>query len=380
MTATSSNPPVVTHVITDLDLGGAEMVLYRLLERTHARSFSARVISLFGDGDLAADIRALGVPVKSLRPPARGVASVPAIRKEIRRHRPGIVHTWMYHADVYGGLAARGAHIPIIWGLHAAPTLGDETLRLRTRVGLRVAASLSRFVPRKILCCSEQTRRMHERLGYDPDKMVVIPNGFEVVERDPDAASSVRAELGLPSDALLIGRVGRHHRQKDTPTLLRAFARVRASVPQARLVLVGDGFSPDNGALRAELASAGSSEHVVLLGQRRDIHRLNSAFDVVVSSSYSEALPVVLGEAMATATPVVATDVGDSRLLIDDDARLVPPRDPGTLAGAIEKVLELDPIARRTLGERDRRRVEGHYSLDVMVAAYEALYASVLAP
>ena len=379
MTFPRSAPLRITHVITDLDVGGAEMVLLRMLERTHGTSVDARVISLSGEGVLVAALRDLGVTVLALPPGSRSKAfAVPTITREMRRTRPQLVQTWMYHADVLGGLAARRARIPVVWGLHAAPMIGDEPIRLRTRAGLTAAALLSRRVPTRIVCCSHQTRRVHVRLGYDESKMITIPNGFEVDDEDVSARASVRDELGISHDTPLVGRVGRDHPQKDSATLLAAFALLNRDVPAARLVLVGEGFTRTNVRLLEQARTAGVPDsNIFFLGPRNDISRLNRSFDVAVSSSYSEGLPVVLGEAMSVGTPVVATDAGDSALLIDDARRVVAPRDPLALSEAIKRVLELDGPGRSRLGRRDRERIEKEFGLDRMVASYVDLYESI---
>ena len=373
----STSPVRVTHIITDLDVGGAEMLLYRLLRRTHGRSITANVISLEGDGPVAKEIRELGIPVRSfnLSRGPRAAGAIPRIVAELRRSRPDVVQTWMYRADVLGGIAASVARVPVAWGLHAAPLPDAEPIDMQTRMGLRTAAALSRWVPSRIVCCSFETQRAHTVLHYDRPKLIVIPNGFELADRDDAAPAAVRNELDLPTGTPLVGRVGRDHPQKDTLTLFAAFALVRSEIPDARLVLVGEGFTRDNHVLNAALRSAGLSDaEVIFLGPREDIVRLNSAFDVVVSSSYSEGLPVVLGEAMSVGTPVVTTDVGDAALMVDDPSRVVRPRDPKALAAAMIDVLQLDERARLELGTRDRERVRTGFSFDTMVSSYESLY------
>jgi len=242
-----------------------------------------------------------------------------------------------------------------------------------------VAAYLSRRIPARIICCSQATARTHGLFGYATDRLVVIPNGFETAKRINDAGVSVRTEFGLEARTLLVGRVGRDHPQKDTRSLLAAFASVRRRVAEARLVLVGEGFTNANKALRRDLAASGLGDgDVVLAGVRGDVARFNSAFDVAVSSSYSEALPVVLGEAMSVETPVVATDVGDSASLVHDAERIVPPRDPDALADAIVRVLRLDHESRRWLGRRDQERVRSEFAFSRMCSAYENVYETVL--
>jgi len=371
--------PRVTHVITDLDVGGAEILLCRFLERSETR-FSSTVIALRGNGRLAKRLREAGVRVvelalRSLQLPA-GVTS---IRSELRRNRPDVVQTWMYHADLIGGLGARLAGIrTVVWGLHAAPDARRERLRPSMRAGLRAGALISTRLPAKIVCCSYETQRVHRDVGYASDKLVVIPNGFESGPRVAGAGRAVRSELGFPEDSLLVGWVGRNHPQKDLRNLVGAFRRVVDAAPRARLVLVGQGTAPMNRALRSEVEQIGLSEHVALLGPRDDVSRLQSGFDLAVSSSYSEGLPVVLGEAMSLGTPVVATDAGDSSVLLGDQRRIVPTRDPAALGRAILHVLELSPDQRRALGERDRERIRTTFDFERMLSAYEDLYAGLL--
>ena len=354
------------------------MLLCRFLERSGTRS-SAAVIALRGDGALTKRLHEAGVPATNLhlRSPQLA-AAVRSIRAELRRNPPDVVQTWMYHADLLGGLAAGAA--PVVWGLHAAPSLESERIPLRTRAGLYAAAWMSSRRPSRIVCCSHATARVHAELGYDSGRFVVIPNGFERVKRMTNARAEVLGEFGLDSAALLVGRVGRNHPQKDTPTLVAAFAAVRREVQAARLVLVGDGFTRANSSLLADIRGVGlSPDDVLLVGQRDDVVRLNSAFDVVVSSSYSEGLPVVLGEAMAVGTPVVATEVGDSALLVHDKSRLVSPRDPAALAKALITVLTASESDRRELGARDQERVRSEFAFDDMVRSYEELYREIAA-
>lgn len=300
------------------------------------------------------------------------------MRRLLLRFRPDLVQTWMYHADFLGGLTARLAtRAPIVWGIHSGPA-PPGGFKGRRWFGMKVLSRLSYRLPARIICCSETSRSVHTDAGYSGSKMVVVPNGF--VDPGPvpaRARESLLEELGLRSDVLLVGRIGRDHPQKDIGTLLDSFRRIVD--PRVHLIIVGKGLSPENSHLfrRFPFLTAG---RIHLLGPRSDIVALNTAFDVAVSSSsFGEALPLVLGEAMVSATPVVSTDVGDAIQLIDDHERVVPPRDPEALARAIRKVLEMPIGEREELGRRDRDRVTRLYSVERMVARYGDVYREVLA-
>lgn len=372
----------VAHVITGLDVGGAERVLISLLRRTPDAHETHSVISLQSPGDLASEVRELGVQARTLRlTPLRYPLAVPTLRAWFRRERPDVVQTWMYHADAVGGLAARAAGIRgVAWGLHAGPR-PPRGANWKMDFVLPALARASHVVPDTIVCCSATTKRVHLEAGYDPERMVVIRNGFEVQdEHDVNARSEVRRELGMSVDAPLVLWVGRFHPQKDLETMAEAAGLIVKQERTARIVVCGSGLDAGNAELRGLLQRAQALEHTSLLGVRGDPGRLYAAADLVFSSSaFGEGLPMVLGEAMASGTPVVATDVGDSADLVDDPVRVVPPRDAGRLAAAVLAIIKLDKARRLALGERDRARVAAEFSLAGMAAAYQTLYRDLAA-
>lgn len=371
----------IVHVVTDLDVGGAEMVLYRLLRETRAPESEVHVVSLRGDGEVGRMIRELGVSVHPLDigPGVRQLAGIRRMKELLRGLKPSLVQTWMYHSDLIGGLAARRLRIPVVWGVHAGPPPGGLK-GVWMRVALRSFGVLSRFIPTRIVCCSQESLDVHRRFGYRVRKMKVVPNGFEPATADRASARSwIMKELNVPQAESIIIRVGRFHPQKDYPTMLDAFRRVLESGITAHLVLVGEGLDPTNAFFHGVLRDPAVGRRIHLLGPRKDVFRLVGGSDVAVSSSsFGEALPLVLGEAMSVGTPVVATDVGDALPLIGDQQRVTPRGDPRALATALVRVLSLGPTERDELGESDRRRVMELYSIGSMVRGYLDLYRKIL--
>lgn len=367
----------VTHLINGLGLGGAEMVLARLIESTRGE-MDATVISLDGRrGALADRIEAAGARV--LAPDLRAHTGGPVrLARALIDLQPDVVQTWLYHADLLGGVAARIGlrRTPILWGVH---TTELRNAGLVAQVGLRAGSLLSHVLPTKIVCCSERARDVHRRRGYAAGKMTVIDNGFAAVDVDADAAAAVRAELHLESDARLIGRPGRFHPQKDYETLFAAIERLQRRGPVAHLVLTGTGIDASNNALASMIERLPSPRHVHVLGERHDTDRLYGAYDVVVSSSaFGEAMPLIIGEAMAAGVPVVATDVGDSARLVGDTGWIVPARDPAALADALHDALTEDPDARSARRMASQRRVLESFGLQRMAQQYLDLYRSVV--
>jgi glycosyltransferase involved in cell wall biosynthesis len=217
---------------------------------------------------------------------------------------------------------------------------------------------------------------VHAEFGYVENKMVVIPNGFDLTIFKPEAGTrlSVRQELGISNEALIIGLVGRFDPQKDQYNFVQAAALLHMVLPEVHFLLCGDGISWQNSKLAEWIEKAGIPNNFHLLGRREDITRLTTALDIATSSSIGEGFPNVIGEAMACGVPCVVTDVGDSALIVGDTGRVVPPKNPQALAAAWSDLIKMGPEYRRQLGLAARRRIEENYSLPAIVAQYENLY------
>jgi glycosyltransferase involved in cell wall biosynthesis len=375
----------VVHIITGLDADGAETVLYRVTSRMDRARFRNEVISLTERGPMAERLEASGVPVRALEMRRGSVNPLEVLRlaRWIKQSQPSVVQTWMYHADLMGGVAARLARKPVVWGIHHSNLEPRQNKRL-TIWTARACATLSSRVPRRIVCCSEATRLAHTQFGYVDAKMEVIPNGFDLQEFYPDsqARNAMRRELGLAEETPLIGMAARFHIQKGHRDFIEAAKTLHTLVPQAHFVLCGNGVDGDNAELTGWIKQGGSelagSFH--LLGRRRDMRRFFSAIDIATSSSLSEAFPVAVGEAMACGTPCVVTNVGDSALIVGDTGKVVPAEDPQALAAAWQSLLAGGAGARKLMGHAARERIEARFDLDTIVGRYQELYRELLAP
>jgi len=368
----------VVHVITALKAGGAEVMLLRLLQQLRGTGYDPYVVGLAGPGEVSDQISALGVPVTALGG-RRGVpdpSAVVNVARILRRVRPDVVQTWMYHSDLVGGLAARVAGNPrVAWGLHHS-NLSPEFNKRSTLMTVRACAHLSSRLPSAIVCCAESTRRLHAEFGYDDAKMLVIPNGFDLdaFRPDPAARLTIRQELGLPDSALLMGMLARFHPYKDHRTFVRAAGLLRARHDDVRFVLCGSNLTWENAELVKWIDEAGVRDRMFLLGRRRDVRVIQASLDVACLSSSCEAMPLSVGEAMASGVPCAVTDVGDAALLVGDTGRTAPPGDPAALADSCFSLLSLRPDERVRLGAEARRRIEERYSLPLIARRYADLH------
>lgn len=353
-------------------------MLYRLISQLSKRAFDCELVSLKDGGRLAERISACDVPIRSFGTdrPLAALAALPRLATWIRHRAPQLVQTWMYRADLVGGLAARLAGTPVVWGIRQS-NLDPQASRRMTIWIARACARLSRWVPVRIVCCSEAARQVHVALGYSAEKMVVIPNGFDLDGFRPSEAArlEVRGELEISPTTPLVGLVGRFDPQKDHEGFLRAAAALTASRADVHYLLCGDGITRENPLLARWIDAAGLGDRCHLLGPRDDMARLNAALDVACSSSaFGEGFSNVVGEAMACGVPCAVTDVGDSARIVGDTGRVVPPRNPSALAAAMQELIDLETEGRRCLGLAARKRIEERFSLSSVVETYEALY------
>jgi glycosyltransferase involved in cell wall biosynthesis len=373
----------IAHVITSLSMGGAQMMLYKLLSSIDWKQFDPVVISLTGDGVLHERISKLGIPVYSIGMHP-GVPTVTAIRRlirTVRAVRPDLIQGWQYHGNL-AALLARiflKPRVPVLWNIrHSINNLDDEKRMIA--VVVKLGAWLS-HVPECIIYVAQTCALQHSGLGFRSKKQVVLPNGFDMQCFVPSdqARRQLRAALGLSPFTIIIGKIARFHSMKDHATFLHAAARLSRCYPGVHFLLVGQKIERTNDKLMRIINELKLDTRIHLLGECDNIQHIIAALDIVTSaSSYGEGFPNIIGEAMACGVPCVATDVGDSALIIGQLGKIVPPKQPQALSEAWSKLIGMGQSARVTLGLKARHHIEEHYSLTSIVNCYEQLYKEIL--
>ena len=358
------------HLITELDIGGAQKALLHLLTHLDRDRFSPTVICLYnGDKAVAQEIRALSIPVIDLGMTAKWrLDAFWRLYRLLRRERPTILHTWMFHANIPGRVLGRLTGIPIV--VSSERTMGQES-RWRYRLN-----RLTDPLTDRVVCVSRLVADFAvAEVGIPRHKTIVIPNGIDAqaFEHLP-AKRQVRADLGLSLDSTLIGTVARLNPVKRLDVLLQA----TASMDDAHAVIVGAG--PERERLEALSRRLGLADRVHFVGQQNNVPEWLAAMDIFVLTSDWEGMSNAILEAMAAGLPVVATAVGGTPEVVVDGVTglLVPPRDPDALAEAITRLLR-DPDLRRKMGRAGRERVQQHFSVERMVQQTQSLYEQLLA-
>jgi glycosyltransferase involved in cell wall biosynthesis len=370
----------IIHLITGLDTGGAEVSLQRLTGAMDPDRFENVVVSLTAPGPLSEAISRQGIKVEAVHM-SRSLpspASFWRLYRLLRAERPDILQTWLYHSDLVGLLVGRAARVPAIaWNIRCSH-MGDE---YRHGVNGALVGALARFskYPDAVVANSHAGQEEHAALGYNPKRWEVLTNGFDlaVYKPDADARASLRQELELPDDTVLIGLVARYDPMKDHAGFLQAATELLSTDTKTHFVLAGGGVDQDNGPLNALIDELGVRKWIHLLGRRDDVPRLTAGLDIATCCSLGEGFPNVVGEAMGCAVPCVVTDVGDAARIVGDTGIVVPAADAQALARGWREMIGKGSAGRAELGKRALARIEDQFSLAHCVERYQDFYESL---
>lgn len=379
----SSAPVRILHVITGLGRGGSETALSRLVGALDPERFTSRVVALNSGGAIQAELSAQGIQTDCIRHESRmpSLSSYFRLQRIAREFHPDVIQGWLPHGNLAAFAIAKFTRAAPKLAWNVRQSLYDLAYEpIGTRLIIRACSPLSLFTDR-IVYNSSVGCSQHEQLGYDSSKSLLIYNGFdtELFRPDQRARTAIRAELGVDQSLPLIGMVARLHPHKDHATFFQAARRLLDTGPRADFLLAGAGMHENNESLRNQIAAHGLESVTHLLGERTDIHRIFASLDIAALSSYTEAFPNVLGEAMACAVPCVATDVGEARKIVGDCGIVVEPRNPDAMAAGFRQLLSASADTRRILGENARRRIEEEWSADATVRKYGELYSMLAA-
>jgi glycosyltransferase involved in cell wall biosynthesis len=387
----------IMHLITTLDVGGAEITLEKLLASIDSKKFSNHVVSLSSIGPVGKKIKELGVPTHALLMPHGRITLDGLVKlwQLIRSIRPTILQTWLYHADFLGLLFGKCAGIPhICWNIRSS-FIDLSKYRTTTRLVLKCCSFLSRL-PSCIISNSNEAVNFHKNLGYKGKHWKVIHNGFDLSIYKPDVESKTYliqqvlkngqiafTEINEPEKDtlddgnLFIGYVARFDPMKDHHNFIEAAKILLKKITNVRFILTGRMVTWENNFF-VEKIPFELKKYVYLLGERNDIPRITPAFDIATSASYGEGFPNIICEAMACGVPCVVTEVGDCAEIVGETGIVVEPRNPEALAGGWLALIETGKNGRKILGLTARKRVLENFELSRITRTYEELYLSLV--
>jgi glycosyltransferase involved in cell wall biosynthesis len=375
----AARPITVCPLLHSLSVGGAEVLAARLARRLRG-SFRFVFACLDEIGPLGMELRAEGFPIVLLGRKAGFDWGCPLrLARLVREQQVDVVHAHQYTPFFYAMTARlRGPRRPILFTEHGRHQ--PDYPRPRRMLANRL------FLSRRdrVVGVGEAVRQaLINNEGIPGRRVGVLYNGIDVdafaaAGAGPGLRRTVRKELDFGRGEFVLLQVARLDYLKDHATAVRTMARVVNQMPHARLVLVGDG--PERPAIEAQVRELNLADKVRLLGTRADVARLLHAADSFLLTSTSEGIPLTVIEAMAVGLPVVATDVGGLREVVDDGATgfLAPAKDDAALAGHILR-LAADADLRRRMGLAGRERAKQNFDEPRMAEDYGRLYRELAA-
>lgn len=368
----------IVHIITGLGSGGAENMLYKLIKYSDKSKYYHEVISLMDEGVIGEKIIDEGIKVHSINLSIKSsVNSIIEIKNICKNFE--IVNTWLYHADLIGFIVSKILlQKKLIWNIRHS-NLDKKANKARTLLIVKVNSILSKYVDH-ITYNSRKAKHTHEDIGYVNKRFSIIPNGFELdsFKFYPEERNKIRNQLNIKEYEKIIITVGRWDIQKDYYTLMDALHYVNKTSIKFKFIMVGTNLDIENKELTKLIYEKHLNDKVILLGRRNDIPKLLSAADLYVSSSMGESFSNSIGEAMAAELPCIVTDVGDSRIIVDDCGIVVKPKDWVELSNAIIEFFNTNSFSREEIGIKCRNRIYRDYRIDKIVSDYEDLYNSLI--
>jgi len=359
---------MLLYLISELDHGGAEKSLFNLATNLDERFGKPEVACLWGRGEVGAWLEATGIKVTYLHPQRFSpIRTIFKLRRMLKSHRFDLLHTYLYHANIIGRLAAAGTGVPVVSSIRVA----EEDRKFRVAVD-----RITNRLVKAETCVSESVRRWSISLGIPANKLVTIPNGV-APELWQTEGGKLKTELQLDEDAEVALFVGRLHHQKGPDVLLDAAKLLYPQRQRLHFVFVGDGPLADR--LQRQAKAANLAQTVHFLGRRDDLPYLMADANLLVLPSRWEGMPNVVLEAMAAGKPVVGSSAGGAPEVVigGETGLLVPPDDPQALADAVRRILDDRNLA-ETMGRAARRRVQTEFSIAAMVRRNEELYDAIL--
>ena len=362
----------ILFIAPDVNSGGAENILFNIV-KTH-NSKDVFIISLTKLGYYGEKLKKEGYKLYALNMEKNIFIFLKVFKLLflIIRLKPKIVHTWLYHANLIGGILAWFLGIKkIYWSIHHDFEYSD----LSTMIEMKILVLMSYFVPNKIIYCSEASKNNHIKNGYKKNCSILIGNGVSTSVYQPNTnyRKEFRDKFKISNDCFLIGNISRYHPIKDHDNLFNALRILSNYNINFKCVLVGKGLSRDNLELVNKINKNKIFDKVLLYGKTFEVNKIFNALDINILSSKNEGFGMVLIEAMSCGIPCISTNVGDAENIIGNSGWIVESSKPIALAKCIIDIINKKGILKNK-SIIARKRVKDIYSLEKMILNYKKLY------
>ena len=365
-----SNKKKILHLITGLEVGGAEMMLLKTLPHLQ-RDFDNRVCCIRGRGPMAERLETAGVPVYYLG--LKNILDVGIIfrfRRIIQDFNPEILVTYLIHADLFGRIFGR------MFG--TKKIICNQRGSLQQWKFLRFFDRLTKCLVTKYIVQTEVAKRkLMWQLHLSEEKFVVIPNAISISEYEFTLDNNKKKkELGINIDNKNIVCVSNLHKGKGHEYLLQAFENVYQNIKNINLLLVGDGNQ--RVALENQIKGYTSKGNIYFLGKRSDVKEILKISDLFILATEGEGMSNAIMEAMASGLPVISTDISENRILIKNgySGILIPSKDVNSLIRAIYLLIN-DLKNHNILGSNAKNHIINFFNLPAILNRIRDLYSSI---
>ena len=361
----------ILYITTDMDSGGAENVLFNLLCSLNKND--VQIISLTNKGFYGEELKKMGYSFYYLNI-RRDITILPKLWRLIfliYKFKPSIVHTWLYHANLLGGIFAKILGVKnIFWSIHHDFELSDIFMMIE----IKLLIFLSYFVPNKIIYCSKISEINHVSNGFNKSLSKVILNGVSTNKFKPDKImrNKFRKKLDISEDCFLIGNISRYNPLKDHDNLLKSLTLLDKNI-NYKCLLIGLNLNNKNSSLVKKIKDYDLTERIILYGKTLEVQNIINALDIHVLSSKMEGFGMVILEAMSSGVPCISTNVGSAKDIIGETGWIVEKSNYRELA----KVINYISNKKNILYEKSlmvRKRVKQNYSIEKMNFDYVQLY------
>ena len=369
----------VIHVITGLGVGGAERTLFNICRKL--KGYEHIVVSLTGEGYYSGLLLKEGISVHHLNlKRVFGIySSLIYFNNLIRIEKPDIIQTWLYHGDFFGGILGKLNRIGcIVWNIRHE-NLNPRYNKFTTLIIVKILSKLSYYIPSKIVTCSHAGMKSHLQYGYS-DNFEIIPNGIDIHLRNVREPMLVLPKLQL-NGLFIIGMAARYDVLKGYDYFLEALSIFKIKCPNFLCLMAGDNICSSNKDLVFKIQHWGLVNNIQLLGRTEDMLGFYNSIDVLVSSSLGEGFPNVIAEAMACGVPCVATDVGDSKVIMNNYGWVVPSSNSGELHCAISSSYDMFQQNKESwmrLKCLVKRQIELNFSSELMIGKYNDMWLKLV--
>jgi len=373
----------IIHIINSLNKGGAEGNLYRLTKfqkKKYKKKIDIIIITLINNGFYEVDLKKKGIKIFSLDIKKENnffdyFKKILKFRKFIKKQKPDIIQSWMYHSNFLTIFVQRVFHHKIFWNIRH--TILDTKMSKKTTILVsKICALFSGYVPKKIIYCSEKSIKFHENQHfYSKHKTTLIDNGYSNNIYFPSSyhRQNFRKKNKIKKSDIILGFAGRYTKEKNINSLLFAFSKIIKEYDNVYLYMVGKNINNLNNDLTRYINDFRIKDKVFLLNEQKNLLKFYNGIDLLLLTSHSESFPNVVAEAMLCSTPVLSSDVGSSKKIIGDCGFIMNKNNNITILNNLKKLIVFFQYRKKewkNLKKKSQIRIKKNFSIEKMANQY----------